>query len=80
MRDESTSNYISYKFGRDRADSFWMARSVNYPVGSRICTHPLDWAMGQPGGLSGNCISIFLSQQYADEVLTIDVLVAWIYL
>ena len=33
MRDVSTLNYISYMFGKD-VDSFRMARSVNYSVGS----------------------------------------------
>ena len=40
------------QIGQDRSGKAYL---------SRICTHPLDWAMGQPGGLSGNCISYFSS-------------------
>ena len=46
---------------------------------ARINIHPLDWAMGKPGGLSGNCILILILQQHADEVLTADMLIMWIY-
>ena len=32
MRNESALNYVFQKFDADRADSFQMARSVNYPI------------------------------------------------
>ena len=42
MRDDGTPNYIPYKLGRDRTNSFRMARSVNYPVGSApVCSATL---------------------------------------